>query len=61
MFKAVAYDNACYGAFMMQITDIHFAYIASAVNSEFVKKNPGIGDDPIDIEDLVNIGKSSGS
>lgn len=29
-------------------------------NIEFVKKNPGIGDDPIDIEDLVNIGRSSG-
>ncbi|KAL8043163.1 hypothetical protein ABFX02_09G100200 [Erythranthe guttata] len=28
--------------------------------TEFVKKNPGIGDDPIDIEDLVNIGRSSG-
>ncbi|KVI06000.1 hypothetical protein Ccrd_015675 [Cynara cardunculus var. scolymus] len=28
--------------------------------SEFVKNNPGLGDEPIDIEDLVNIGKSSG-
>ncbi|XP_011072337.2 regulator of telomere elongation helicase 1, partial [Sesamum indicum] len=28
--------------------------------TEFVKKNPSIGDDPIDIEDLVNIGRSSG-
>ncbi|KAJ9568362.1 hypothetical protein OSB04_004328 [Centaurea solstitialis] len=28
--------------------------------SEFVKNNPGLGDEPIDIEDLVNIGKSCG-
>ncbi|KAJ9568519.1 hypothetical protein OSB04_004485 [Centaurea solstitialis] len=28
--------------------------------SESVKNNPGLGDEPIDIEDLVNIGKSSG-
>ncbi|CAH1422593.1 unnamed protein product [Lactuca virosa] len=28
--------------------------------SEFVKNNPGLGDEPIDIEDLVNIGKQSG-
>ncbi|KAI3521617.1 hypothetical protein L1887_11088 [Cichorium endivia] len=28
--------------------------------SEFVKNNPGLGDEPIDIEDLVNIGKTSG-
>ncbi|XP_051147548.1 regulator of telomere elongation helicase 1 homolog isoform X2 [Andrographis paniculata] len=27
---------------------------------EFVVKNPGIGDDPIDIEDLVNVGRSCG-
>ncbi|GER44162.1 regulator of telomere elongation helicase [Striga asiatica] len=34
----------------------HFSQVA-----EFVKKNPRIGDDPIDIEDLVNIGKSCGA
>ncbi|CAA0837238.1 RAD3-like DNA-binding helicase protein [Striga hermonthica] len=34
----------------------HFKHVA-----EFVKKNPRIGDDPIDIEDLVNIGKSCGA
>ncbi|KAI7752038.1 hypothetical protein M8C21_009219, partial [Ambrosia artemisiifolia] len=28
--------------------------------SEFVKNNPGLGDEPIDIEDLVNIGKNNG-
>ncbi|KAI3727225.1 hypothetical protein L1987_67037 [Smallanthus sonchifolius] len=28
--------------------------------SEFVKSNPGLGDEPIDIEDLVNIGKNNG-
>ncbi|KAK4479625.1 hypothetical protein RD792_015151 [Penstemon davidsonii] len=28
--------------------------------TEFANRNPGLGDDPIDIEDLVNIGKSSG-
>ncbi|KAI3786063.1 hypothetical protein L1987_45190 [Smallanthus sonchifolius] len=28
--------------------------------SEFVKNNPGLGDEPIDIDDLVNIGKNNG-
>ncbi|KAK9066251.1 hypothetical protein SSX86_013572 [Deinandra increscens subsp. villosa] len=28
--------------------------------SEFVKNNPGLGDEPIDIEDLVNIGQNNG-
>lgn len=28
---------------------------------EYVKNNPYLGDDPIDIEDLVNIGRKSGS
>ncbi|KAK1434107.1 hypothetical protein QVD17_11025 [Tagetes erecta] len=28
--------------------------------SEFVKSNPSLGDEPIDIEDLVNIGKNNG-
>ncbi|KFK42398.1 hypothetical protein AALP_AA2G251000 [Arabis alpina] len=28
---------------------------------EFLKKNPHIGDEPVDIEDLVSIGKDSGS
>ncbi|RVW58324.1 Regulator of telomere elongation helicase 1 [Vitis vinifera] len=27
---------------------------------DFMKYNPGLGDDPIDIEDLVNIGRSNG-
>ncbi|KAK4765396.1 hypothetical protein SAY86_026486 [Trapa natans] len=29
--------------------------------SEYMKNNPYLGDDPIDIEDLVNIGRKSGS
>ncbi|XP_076911660.1 regulator of telomere elongation helicase 1 homolog [Bidens hawaiensis] len=33
----------------------HFPRVA-----EFVKNNPGLGDEPIDIEDLVNIGKNNG-
>ncbi|CAK9185657.1 unnamed protein product [Ilex paraguariensis] len=28
--------------------------------TEFMKKNPGLGDEPFDIEDLVNIGRSCG-
>nr|GFA47510.1 regulator of telomere elongation helicase 1 isoform X1 [Tanacetum cinerariifolium] len=28
--------------------------------AEFVKSNPGLGDEPIDIEDLVNLGKTCG-
>lgn len=28
--------------------------------AEFVKNNPDLGEEPIDIEDLVNIGKNSG-
>ncbi|XP_059642020.1 regulator of telomere elongation helicase 1 homolog [Cornus florida] len=28
--------------------------------AEFMKKNPGLGDEPIDIEELVNIGRSCG-
>ncbi|XAR50624.1 DNA helicase [Bertholletia excelsa] len=28
--------------------------------TEFMKENPGLGDEPVDIEDLVNIGKSCG-
>lgn len=27
---------------------------------EFLKQNPHIGDEPVDIEDLVNIGKDAG-
>ena len=27
---------------------------------EFMKENPSLGDEPIDIEELVNIGKSCG-
>ncbi|KAL7162430.1 hypothetical protein ACSBR2_042840 [Camellia fascicularis] len=33
----------------------HFPRVA-----EFMKENPGLGDEPIDIEELVNIGKSCG-
>jgi len=28
--------------------------------TEFMKINPSLGEEPIDIEDLVNIGRSSG-
>lgn len=50
---ATGYDNNCYS---LRMTSLPFLS-----NPEFVKKNPGIGDDPIDIEDLVNLGRSSGS
>ncbi|XP_052182750.1 regulator of telomere elongation helicase 1 homolog isoform X2 [Diospyros lotus] len=33
----------------------HFSHV-----TEFMKENPDLGDEPIDIEDLVNIGKSCG-
>ncbi|KAL3632993.1 Regulator of telomere elongation helicase 1 [Castilleja foliolosa] len=57
LLRGKAQTNACH-ALCKKRTKRYCAHFSRV--TEFVKKNPGIGDDPIDIEDLVNIGKSSG-
>ncbi|KAL1551497.1 Regulator of telomere elongation helicase 1 [Salvia divinorum] len=58
LLRGKAQTNAC-RALCKKLTKRFCPHFSGA--AEFVKKNPGIGDDPIDIEDLVNIGRSSGS
>ncbi|XP_047959212.1 regulator of telomere elongation helicase 1 homolog [Salvia hispanica] len=58
LLRGKAQTNAC-RALCKKLTKRFCPHFSGA--AEFVKKNPGIGEDPIDIEDLVNIGKSSGS
>ncbi|GFP88878.1 regulator of telomere elongation helicase 1 [Phtheirospermum japonicum] len=57
LLRGKAQTNACH-ALCKKRTKQYCAHFSRV--TEFAKKNPGIGDDPIDIEDLVNIGKSSG-
>ncbi|KAI3455408.1 hypothetical protein Pfo_012071 [Paulownia fortunei] len=57
LLRGKAQTNACQ-ALCKKRTKRYCAHFSHV--TEFVKKNPGIGDDPIDIEDLVNIGRSSG-
>ena len=54
------YRNMCRGNFSsvgraMIIYAHDYNYIV-----DYLKSNPHLGDEPVDIEDLVNIGKSSG-
>lgn len=58
LLRGKAQTNACHA--LCKKRTKRFCANFSRV-AEFVKKNPGIGDDPVDIEDLVNLGKSSGS
>ncbi|KAG6430041.1 hypothetical protein SASPL_108100 [Salvia splendens] len=58
LLRGKAQTNAC-RALCKKLTKRFCPHFSGA--AEFVKKNPGIGEDPIDIEDLVNIGRSSGS
>ncbi|KAL6568135.1 Regulator of telomere elongation helicase 1 [Orobanche hederae] len=57
LLRGKAQTNACHAICKKRTKQYcgHFSRV-----TEFVKKNPGIGNDPIDIEDLVNIGRSSG-
>ncbi|KAK4381734.1 Regulator of telomere elongation helicase 1 [Sesamum angolense] len=57
LLRGKAQTNACQ-ALCKKRTKRYCAHFSRV--TEFVKKNPSIGDDPIDIEDLVNIGRSSG-
>ncbi|KAK6148863.1 hypothetical protein DH2020_016388 [Rehmannia glutinosa] len=53
LLRGKAQTNACH-ALCKKRTKRYCAHF------HVLQKNPGIGDDPIDIKDLVNIGKSSG-
>ncbi|CAI9773626.1 unnamed protein product [Fraxinus pennsylvanica] len=57
LIRGKAQTNACHSLCKKRTKQYcaHFSRVA-----EFVKNNPGLGDDPIDIEDLVNIGRSCG-
>ncbi|KAL8465834.1 hypothetical protein ACS0TY_035084 [Phlomoides rotata] len=57
LLRGKAQTNACH-ALCKKRTKRYCAHFSRV--TEFVKKNPSVGDDPIDIEDLVNIGRSSG-
>ncbi|KAG8379928.1 hypothetical protein BUALT_Bualt07G0140700 [Buddleja alternifolia] len=57
LLRGKAQTNACH-ALCKKRTKRYCSHFSRV--TEFVKKNPGIGEDPIDIEDLVNIGRSSG-
>ncbi|XP_027167698.1 regulator of telomere elongation helicase 1 homolog isoform X1 [Coffea eugenioides] len=52
-----AQTNACHA--LCKKRKKHYCAHFSRV-SEFLRSNPGLGDEPVDIEDLVNIGRSCG-
>ncbi|KAL2463124.1 RAD3-like DNA-binding helicase protein [Forsythia ovata] len=57
LLRGKAQTNACHSLCRKRTKRYcnHFSRV-----TEFVKNNPGLGDEPIDIEDLVNIGRSCG-
>ncbi|CAA2964075.1 regulator of telomere elongation helicase 1 isoform X1 [Olea europaea subsp. europaea] len=57
LLRGKAQTNACH-SLCKKRTKRYCAHFSRV--TEFVKNNPGLGDDPIDIEDLVNIGRSCG-
>ncbi|XP_010249778.1 PREDICTED: regulator of telomere elongation helicase 1 isoform X2 [Nelumbo nucifera] len=57
LLRGRAQTNACH-SLCRKDSKRRCSYYARV--GEFVKKNPSLGDDPIDIEDLVNIGRTQG-
>ncbi|XP_047306284.1 regulator of telomere elongation helicase 1 homolog [Impatiens glandulifera] len=57
LLRGKAQTNACHLLCRRRLKRFcsHFSRV-----TDFIKENPGLGDEPVDIEDLVNIGKSCG-
>ncbi|KAF8407028.1 hypothetical protein HHK36_006152 [Tetracentron sinense] len=53
-----AQTNACHALCRKRANNNYCSHYNHV--SDYVKKNPNLGDDPIDIEDLVNIGRTRG-
>lgn len=58
LLRGRAQTNACHSLCRKRTKKGYCGHYSRV--SDFMKYNPGLGDDPIDIEDLVNIGRSNG-